>query len=469
MQASAQPIANAGEPPRLERHNVLSVTDAVAIMVGVVIGAGIFKTPSLVAANTGSESGVLLAWLLGGVISLVGALCYAELATAYPSKGGEYHFLTRAFGNNPAFLFAWARLAIIQTGSIAMLAFVIGDYATQVVNLGAYSSSLYAALAIMLLTMINVFGFRQSKWTQNLLSGAILLGLLSVVIAGIVVAAPAAATTASSATPTANPQAAFGMAMILVLLTYGGWNEAAYLSTEVHQPRRNMVRALLWGIAVITTIYVLVNIAFFRVLGLEGMAKSEVVAADLMRNVAGEGGARFISLLITVAALSTINGTMFTGARTNFALGRDFALFSFLGQWREKAGTPANALLVQGAVALALVLLGTMTRQGFSTMVDYTAPVFWFFFLLVGVALLVLRRREPNAERPFRVPLYPLTPLLFCIVCVYMLRSSVAYTGIGALVGVGVMLAGVPLLLWARRRTPQEAASAENTMFKGAE
>jgi amino acid transporter len=262
----------------------------------------------------------------------------------------------------------------------------------------------------------------------------------------------------------ANPQAAFGMAMIFVLLTFGGWNEAAYLSTEVHEPRRNMVRVLLGGIAAITALYLLANIAFFRALGLDGMAKSEVVAADLMRNVVGEGGAKFISLLIAVAALSTINATMFTGARTNYALGRDFSLFSFLGQWRDRANTPANALLVQGAIALALVLLGTVTRQGFSTMVDYTAPVFWFFFLLVGAAVIVLRRREPNIERPFRVPLYPITPILFCLVCIYMLRSSVAYTGVGALVGVGVLVVGVPLLLWARHKSSNEQADSNTSV-----
>jgi amino acid transporter len=399
----------------------------------------------------------------GGVVSLIGALCYAELATAYPHKGGEYHYLTRAFGSGPGFLFAWARLAVIQTGSIAMLAFVIGDYATEVFRLGAYSSSVYAALAIALLTAVNVVGFQQGKWTQNLLSGAIVLGLMTVVFAGIVLANPS--NVAAPPTPAqANPQAAFGMAMIFVLLTFGGWNEAAYLSTEVHEPRRNMVRVLLWGIAAITALYLLANIAFFRALGLDGMANSEVVAADLMRNVVGEGGAKFISLLIAVAALSTINATMFTGARTNYALGRDFSLFSFLGQWRERANTPANALLVQGAIALALVLLGTVTRQGFSTMVDYTAPVFWFFFLLVGAAVIVLRRREPNIERPFRVPLYPITPILFCLVCIYMLRSSVAYTGVGALVGVGVLVVGVPLLLWARHKSSNEQADSNTSV-----
>ena len=182
------------------------------------------------------------------------------------------------------------------------------------------------------------------------------------------------------------------------------------------------------------------------------MASSEAVAADLMRRAVGEPGAVFISLLIAVSTLGSTNATIFTGARTNYALGQDFSLFAFLGRWRERANTPTNALLVQGAIALALVLLGTLTRDGFETMVDYTAPVFWFFFLLTGVSLMVLRIREPEVPRPFRVPVYPLTPILFCAICAYLLYSSVAYTGIGALVGIAVLLAGAPLLLLTRRQ-----------------
>jgi amino acid transporter len=171
-----------------------------------------------------------------------------------------------------------------------------------------------------------------------------------------------------------------------------------------------------------------------------------------MRATLGEAGAIVLSLLVASAALSTANATIFTGARTNFALGRDFALFAFLGRWKLRGETPANALLVQGAIALALVVLGTgVARGGVQTMVDYTAPVFWFFFLLTGIALFVLRRREPEAPDPFRVPFYPVTPLLFCLTCAYMLYSSVTFTGLGAAVGVAIVLAGVPVLLLAAR------------------
>jgi amino acid transporter len=381
-------------------------------------------------------------------MSLVGALCYAELATAYPHAGGNYYYLQRAFGNNLAFLFAWARMTVIQTGSIALLAFVFGDYASQLFRLGDYSPSLYAALAIAILTGLNIIGVQQGKWAQIWFTAAEVLGLLLVAVVGLVFTWNSTPTVPTEPTT----QAGLGAAMIFVLLSYGGWNEAAYISAELRDVRRNMARSLLVSIGIITASYLLINWAYIQGLGLSEMAASKAVAADLMRRVVGEPGAVFISLLIAISTLGSTNATIFTGARTNYALGQDFSLFAFLGNWHQRANTPKPALLVQGAIALVLVLLGTMTRNGFETMVDYTAPVFWFFFLLTGVSLFVLRVREPEVPRPFRVPLYPLTPILFCVLCGYLLYSSLSFTGIGALVGVAVVVSGTPVLLLTRRR-----------------
>lgn len=425
---------------------VLSVVDAVALIAGVVVGAGIFKTPAIVAMHAGGTDLFLLAWLVGGVISLIGALCYAELATAYPNTGGDYHYLRRAFGHDMAFLFAWARMMVLQTGSIAMLGFVFGDYALQLLPIGQGGAALYAALAITFMTMLNLLGVEQGKSAQKVLTAAKILGVLSIVVAGLILAPPPAPELAANE----PPRVAFGLAMIFVLLTYGGWNEAAYMSGEVRNAQRNMVLSLLWGILLIVTIFILANLAYLKGLGLTAMSGSDVVAADVMRRVAGQGGATFVSILIAIAALGSMNATTFTGARSIYALGQDYRPLSFLGRWQGGRNTPANALLVQGSIALLLVLLGAWARDGFVTMVEYTAPVFWFFFLLVGLSVFVLRTQEPERLRPFHVPLYPVTPLIFCVTCVYMLHSSLAYTGPGAIVGVGVLLAGVPLLFVAR-------------------
>ena len=426
----------------MQQQGTLSVRDVIAIVVGIVIGVGIFRTPSLVAANSGGPGLLILIWILGGVISLNGSLCYAELATAYPHPGGDYHYMTRAFGKNVAFLFAWARMTVIQTGSIAMLAFIFGDYLTSLLPLASSASPAFAALAVVCLTAINLIGMRQGKTAQKALTIAKVLGLLAVIIPGLLYTHPIESALAGS--PSGG---ALGLAMIFVLLTYGGWNEAAYVSADLKHVQRGMVPALLWSLAIITAVYVLANVAFLRILGLSGMSGSEHVAADLAERLFGQNGARLLSLLICVSALGSINGSIVTGARTNLALGMDQPMFRALARWSETTATPPTALLVQCAICLLLILLGAITRQGFVAMVEYTAPVFWGFFFLGALSLIVLRVREPDVERPFRVPFYPFTPILFCATCLYMLRASLAYTGRGALVGLTVLFCGLILVL----------------------
>lgn len=430
-------------------RETLSIVDAVAIIVGMVVGVGIFKTPSIVASSSDSEGMLILFWLLGGAASLIGALCYAELTTTYPHAGGDYHYLRRAFGDSPAFLYAWARVAVIQTGSIAMVAFLIGDYASEIVRLGTYSTSLYAAATIAALTAVNIAGIREGKWTQKILIAAIMSGLFIVAAIGLFMTDAPSAVETGKIVPC---KVALGTAMIFVLLTYGGWNEAAFLSAEVKSTRRNMVRVLVYSIGTITVIYLMINLALLKSLGLSGMASSDAVMADMVHGVFGANGARLISLLILLAALSTINAAIITGARTSYALGEDFPRFGFLGRWQADRNTPVNALMLQGGVALLLVALGTGARDGFVMMIEYTAPVFWLFLLMVGLSIFVLRRKYPGIERPFRVPLYPLTPLIFCVVCAFMMYSSIMYTSSGSLVGVGVLLTGIPLILWNRKK-----------------
>lgn len=425
--------------------------DVVSIIVGIVIGAGIFKAPAVVAANSASETTMMLAWLLGGGISLFGALCYAELATTFPSAGGEYHFLTKAYGRSIGFLFAWSRLVVLQTGSIALLAFVFGDYLGQLFPLRGYSSGVYAAAAVVLLTALNIMGLRLSKWTQHFMTWLTLAGMVLIIAAGLVI--EPAVNSPPPAAASAAQVPAFGLAMVFVLLTYGGWNEAAYVSAELHDVRRNMAKVLVAGIGIITAVYMLVNLAYVQTLGLEGMSRSEVVTMDMMRALSWEKGAWLVSALIAIAVFASINVTILTGARTNYALARDFPLFGFLGHWNVDKNAPTSALLVQGVIALLLVFVGAGSRSGFETMVQYVSPVFWLFFLMTGVSLLVLRYRVPTAARPFRVPWYPVVPLVFVAACAYMLYSSLAYTGFGALLGVIFLAAGIPMLIYMKRTT----------------
>lgn len=443
------PEAGQGAQPRVS----LTLGDAVAMIVGIVIGVGIFKAPSIVAGSVAGEGVFLALWVAGGVISLIGALCYAELGSAYPNAGGEYFFLRRAYGERLSFLFAWARMTVIQTGAIAAIAFVVGDYATQVFSLGDKSAAIYAGLAVIVITVLNIIGTTESKWLQNILTAALALAILGVVVAGLT-AVPPAAVAVPAAADSSAPMFS-GLALIFILLTYGGWNEAAYLTAEMRDTRRGIVRALIIGILIITALYLLLNLAYLNALGLDGIRNSKAIGADLMKATWGDAGALVLGVAVITAALSTLNATVFTGARTNYALGRDFALFGFLGQWHER-GTPVNALLLQGVIALLLVLLASFTTDGFQTMVAYTAPAFWLFFLLTGMSLFLLREQQPLNQAPFRVPLYPLTPILFCNMCGYMLWSSIEYAmskdlgSIGSIVGIAVLCAGIPIMLVAR-------------------
>lgn len=431
---------------------LLGVRDAVALMVGMVVGIGVFKVPALAALRLDDPLVILGLWGLGALIVLVGALCYAELASAHPDAGGEYHFLALAFGPGFAFLFGWARLVVVQTGAIVAVAFVFGDYAQRLVHLGPYGASIYAALAVIGLTTLNIRGTRLSATVQDCLAAILVTAVAAAALAGFIIGPGEASAVSAPGAGPATSAAGIGFAMIFVMLTYGGWNEAAYLSAELKDVRRNMVRAMLIATAVVAGLYLAINAAYLYVLGPAAMRASDAIGADYMRALAGAPGALALTVIVLVAALTTLNATLFTGARSAFALGRDTPLLTVLGRWDPGAEGPVNAHLAQAALALALIGLGTATRKGFATMVDYTAPVFWFFLLATGLALFVLRRRGSAPEGAFRVPLFPLTPLLFCASSAYMLHAALSYTGFGALVGVGVVALGLPLWWMIRRR-----------------
>ena len=398
---------------------------AVALIVGIVIGAGIFKTPSLVAGISGDAGWALVLWLAGALISIVGALCYAELCTAYPNAGGDYHFLHRAFGRNISFIYGWSRATIINTGSIALLAFVFGDYMSTLVNLGAYSSAIWALFIVIFLTAVNLAGIHASSRMQDWLTATEVIGLLAVIAAGFWVDAPASGAIQWFAQAPAPSQ--WGLCLVFVLLTFGGWNEAAYISAEVKGGPRTMVWVILVSMVILTIIYMLVNTALLLGLGLSGLSQSKTAASDLLGFAFGPWAQKALGLFVAIAALTSINATMFVGARTNFAVGSDWKALRKLGQWQLDIGSPKQALLLQALISISLIALGTQEADGFSAMVEFTAPVFWGFLFMVGLALLWLRQTDPNTTRPFKVPLYPVLPLIFCAACAWLTYSSITY------------------------------------------
>lgn len=471
--SNAPPAPTTGPPMFAAPRRVLSTRDGLVMVVGLVVGAGIFRAPPLVAANVSNEWIFLAVWVLGGLIAMLGALCYGELASTYPSAGGEYHVLNRAFGSKVSFMLGWSRLAVIQTGSIAILGYLFADYAVRLlpINQSGIAIPGLASIMIIALTLLNASGLHPGKRAQYWLTGGEFFGLAAIVIVGVVIAITSSGAVSTVATETSAPASTnLGLAMVFVLLTYGGWSEAAYLSAELKDKQKGVSQMLIGGVMLVTLIYLLTNGSYLIALGLAGVAGSDAVAVDIMNTATGKWGAIVVGGIVIMAALSSMNATIITGARGSFAVGRDISSLNALGVWKpardEDSGAPRRALFVQAAVSLALVAFGAATRSGFETMVAYTAPVFWLTLFLMGVALFVLRNKEPNRSRPFRVPLYPIVPLLFCVTSAAMFYSSVMYAGLGALVGVAVMLAGIPIFMLGRSRTgnldPSSDASASS-------
>jgi len=422
----------------------LSLFDATSLIVGIIVGAGIYQMAPDVAKGVDGALGLFGIWVLGGLLSLCGALCYAELATAYPEQGGDYVYLNRAYGDWAGFLFGWVQLVVVRPGDIAVMAFAFATYADAIVTAltgGAspVATSAYAVAAVVVLTAINVTGVRQGTWTQNLLTVAKTVGLLLIV---------AAAFAGGGAPPAAVPaeRVPFGLALIFVLFTYGGWNEMAYVAAEVRDPDRNIGRALVLGTSAVTVLYLLANGAFLVALGHGGLAASTKVATDTVAAVLPEAAALLVSALICVSALGAVNGLVFTGARISYALGRDHRLFARLGRWHPRLGTPVTALTVQGAIAIGLIA----TLGSFVGAVLYTAAAVYAFYLATTLAVIVLRRKDPQRPRAFRVPAYPVTPIVFAATCALLIWSAVDYKPAISLATLALVLLGLPVWWWGR-------------------
>jgi amino acid transporter len=454
-------------------HAQLGLWDTVSVIVGIVVGSSIFKTPPIIFSAVSSAWVGLGAWALGGLLSLIGALVYAELATAYPQQGGDYVYLTRAYGSWAGFLFGWAQLTVIRSGSIGLMAFVFAGYAVDLWGLDKSWNDYLAVGAVLALAVINLLGVVLGKSTQNGLNVVKVLGLTAILAAGLIWGS--ARGLADAAPPRFG---GFGLAMILVLYAYGGWNDAAFVAAELRN-RRDIARSLILGILAITGIYLVVNAAYLMALGLDGVRDAnEAVAASALSTGFGAAGKNVMCLLVMVSALGSINGMLFTGSRVYATLGAEHPLFGWLGHWHPRLGSPHWALLAQTAFTLAMMyvasgyasgqasvdrLVGALgldpipwkrfNNDGFQILFAATAPAFWTFFLMTGLSYFILRFREPHVERPFAlpVPLNPLLPLIFCGTSLYMLHASITYAEALCVVGILPLLVGLLFYLASAR------------------
>jgi amino acid transporter len=470
----------------------LSLWDSVCLIVGIIIGASIYQYPPLIFSKAGSPMMGMAAWFVGGVVSLIGALCYAELASAYRTGGGDYTYLTKAYGPRVGFIFAWAELSVIRTGgSIAAMAYIFANYATQFHDLGPNSTLYYAVGGILGLTLINGIGLRPGRVVQNTLTVCNFVGLGGICLIGIwcVIARPELPPAQPADLTGAGSVEMLAVMMVFVFYAYGGWNEAAFISSEVKNPRRNVRRALIIGTSVVMLIYIAVNLAFVSALGFDRICGSKAVAADMFAIPFGELGRKAICALVMVSALGSVNGLLFTGMRLYGTFGKDHKFFSWLSGKGGKHHVAYGALFAQAAFSLFLIAvvesamhwrqilaqiapyfnmqLGADFRKtgDIERIVSCTAPVFWIFFLLSGCSLFILRIKEPHRDRPFKVPFYPVLPLIFCASCAFMLWRSSMYAleeePAEALIVAGLMLIGIPMCLLSCRTKNGASRQAE--------
>ena len=438
----------------------LSLLDCVGLTVGIIIGAGIYDFAPRVAREVGSAWAVPLVWLAGGLLVLIGAVCYAELVSAYPEAGGDYAFLTRSYGAATGFLFAWCDFWIIRPGNVAAMAYLFARFAQNVGPIPGSSQDqvIYAVIAVGGLTLVNIWGVRPGTRTQNTLTLFKLLCLVAVVIVGVTLPSSAGDVSPMEELPRYG---GLGLAIVFVIYTYGGWAELSYVAAEIREPERNTWKALALGLAAVTVIYIALNGVFLRSLGYHRLCTSESVVSDMLQLRFPTLAGKFVSLLIAASTLGSINGMILTGSRIYYALGRDHAPFAWLGAWSTRRSSPVRSLIVQAMVSLAMVLWFGRARDALARLVIFTTPVYWTFFLLVIISIVLLRHREPERIRPHQTPLYPLPIVVFSLLCLYVIYSSGSYAwsqrSWEIIWLIGVAIAGLGLVgvgaIRAKRRT----------------
>jgi len=432
--------------PAHELPRALGYTGSTAIVIGTIIGSGIFLVPHDVAQQVGAVETLLGVWLIGGVLSLAGALSLAELGAANPAAGGIYVYLRDAYGKLFAFLYGWALLLVINSGSIATLAVAFGIYSTSFVALSPHQQKFVDVAVIALLTLVNILGVRKAAAVQTLLSLTKLAGLATIMGAAFFSSRVAPAQSHLASPLTHTTAGSFGAAMIGVLWAYEGWHMLSFAAGEVKNPSRVLPVSYLVGTAVVAATYFGANLAYLRVLPLASLAEHQRVAAKTMEILAGPRGATFVSALILCSIFGAINGTVLGGPRAYFAMARDGVLFHAVGRVHPRYATPAVALLIQGGWAILLASTGSYKQL-------YTYVIFtgWLFYAAATFAVVILRHRRPEMTRPYLVWGYPVVPIAFSAAALTIVGNALLRSPLESGIGLSLVLVGVPIfLLWRR-------------------
>jgi APA family basic amino acid/polyamine antiporter len=439
-------------PPAAELARRLSLGDSIAIVVGVMIGGGIFLVPNLVARSLPSVPMILGVWVLAGAISLVGALACAELGAAFPSTGGQYVFLREAYGPFAAFLCGWSSFTVTRGAQSAWSAVVFSMYASYLVPMGPLASKLLSLTVLAIFTWVNYRGAKLGAVIMNGLTLAKVVGAFVIIIPALLLGGHAGHTSASTV-PGASVSS-FGVALIACLLAYDGWVQLSFVAGEIRDPQRNVVRALAIGTLGVTAIYLLANVAYLRVLTIPEIAASEHVGADTAGRVMGAAGGSVVSVIVLLSILGTLNGCCLTIPRVYFAQASDGLFFRKFADVHPRYGTPAFAIVAQSTWAAVLLVTGS-----YEALIDYALFGIWVFYALMIAAVIVLRRKRADVPRPYRMWGYPVTPLAFLAITIWFLGNMLATRPGPAFAGLGLILTGIPAYFIFRRTAHPHSAA----------
>lgn len=428
------------KPPSLER--VLSLLDATMINVGGIIGSGIFMVPATVAFFTGSTSLFFLVWILGGIVSLFGALSVAELGAAMPRAGGQYVYLNEAYGPLWGYLYGWSAVAVINTASIAAVGVAFSEYLGFFFPISDASIKGIAVGTIVLLTIINIVDVKSGAWFQNLFTLSKLGAIFGIILLGLVMEGGTNQNLSPifSDKPFIGLIGPLGLAMVSVLWTFDGWIFITYVAGEVKNPGRNIPLSLIFCMLIVVSVYLLLNYVLLFTLGFTGMNGSELVVSDAASVFLGNKGAAVVTIIILISLIGANNGFVLSSARINYAMARDKLFFNQAAQIHSRFKSPANALIIQCVWACLLTFTGT-----FNQLITYIIFTSWIFYGMSAGAVIILRKKKPDMDRPYKTPAYPWIPIIFIFFAIFLTINTIMEAPRDAAIGSGIILAGLPL------------------------
>jgi len=427
----------------------LGLFDATMLVMGGIIGSGIFVTPAEVARHVGTPLLIVGVWLLGGLVALAASFVYAELASRRPEVGGQYAYLRDAYGPMPAFLYGWALLLVIQSGGMAAVAITFARYFSDLIHLGL-PDSVVAVAVLALLTIINCLGVRSGSNVQSGLMVLKILAIAALVLAGLLFAPAASSQAPIPARDSITTFALIGAAMTPVMFSYGGWQTSSFLAGEMRDPRRDLARGLLLGVAGVILLYTAVAFVCVRALGPDVLGQSKAPATDVMRLALGSKGATFIALGVAISTLGFLSQSILTAPRVYFAMAEDGLFFKSVARVSATTRVPVVAIVLQGVAAAVIAISGT-----FGQILSYVVSVDFIFFALTGIALFVFRSRDPEQQVAFKVPGHPFTTGFYVLACCAVVIATVTNNPVNSLIGYAILAAGIPACLyWQRKNRP---------------